>query len=189
MKTNQILMTYGYKPVFVFASLAAFGRGLLELYRPAYWNPRTALDYAAVAGTSLMLLLLALGLWGFFRQHAVSSSRAAFIWRAGIVTSCISAAIVGISNFVEDAFSVKGLGYVWVVGILVLFEGLLTAGVSAFWVKGLPRWTGGLILACAASLLFMASGGLFGLGLALLALGMVDKIPAFSKTLLFLLIG
>ena len=161
----------------IFAGLAAFGRGLLELYRPDYWNPRTALDYAAVAGFSLMLRLLGLGLWGFFRQHPVSSNRAAFIWRAGIVASCISAATIGMSNFVEDALGIKGLGIVWVTGILVLTAGLLLSGLSAFWVQGLPLLTGGLLLMSAIGLLFMASGGRFGLEPALLALGLLKINP------------
>jgi hypothetical protein len=177
MTTNHIPLTTWYKPVLMFAGLAAFGRGLVELYQPDYWNPRTALDYTAVAGTSLMLLFLALGLWGFFRRHAVSSSRAATIYQTAIVTSCISAAIVGISNFMEDAFGIKGLGYVWVVGILVLFASLLVAGLSAFWVQDLPLLTGVLLLISAIGLLFMDSVGLFGLGLALLALGLLKNNP------------
>lgn len=175
MTTNPISLISRYNPVLVFAGLAAFGRGLLALYQPDYWNPRTALDYTAVAGTSLMRLLLGLGLWGFFRQYPVSSSRAAFIYRAGIVASCISATVIGVSNFLEDALGIQGLGDVWVSGILVLTTGLLVSGLSAFRVQGLPRLTGVLLLMSAVGLLFWNSGGLFGLGLALLILGLLNN--------------
>jgi hypothetical protein len=171
MITNQLRPTAWHQPVLMLAGLVAFGRGLIEQYHPDYWNPRTALDYAAVDGTSLMLLPLALGLWGFFQQHPVSSSRVATVWRAGMITSCLSAVAIGVSNFVEDALGIKRLGIVWVVGILVLLASLLVAGFSAFWVQGLPRWTGVLLLIGAIGLLFTASVGWFGLGLALLALG------------------
>ncbi len=174
MATNHIPLTSWYKPVLMFAGLVAFGRGLVELYQPDYWNPRTVLDHTAVAGTSLMLLFLALGLWGFFRQHHVSSSRVATVWRAGIVLSCISAAAIGLSNFLEDALKFPGLGYVWVIGILVLFASLLIAGLSAFWVQGLPRLTGVFLLMSAIGLLFIDSVGWFGLGLALLILGLLN---------------
>jgi hypothetical protein len=89
-----------------------------------------------------------------------------------VAISCISAAAIGLSNFFEDALDFQGLGSVWVIGILALFAGLLAAGLSAFWVKGFSPLVGGLLLVGAAGLLFITSFGWFGLGLALLALGL-----------------
>jgi hypothetical protein len=150
-----------------------FARAVIELYRPDYWNPRTPLDYAAVAGTSLALLTLAFGLWGFYLYKPAPPSRAQSVWRGAVMATCGSATIVGISNFIEDALGVQGLGFVWVIGILTLLTGLLIAGVSALWVKAFSRWVGGLILLCAFSLPFIAGGGMFGPGLALSVLGLL----------------
>ena len=89
------------------------------------------------------------------------------------MVTCVSALTIGISNFLEDALSVKGLGDVWVIGILSLTAGVLIAGLSAFWIKGFSRWVGALFLVCAIGLLFTETNGQFGLGLALLTLAVL----------------
>jgi hypothetical protein len=152
------------------AGLTWLTRAIIALYGPDYWSPRTPLDYAAVIGTSVALILTAVGVWGFYRNHPAPSGQAQTVWCVGIAVTCISALTVGVSNFVEDALNVKGLGYVWAFGILTLTAGLLIAGVSAFWVHGFSRWVGALFIVCALGLLFTESNGWFGLGLALLAL-------------------
>ena len=167
--SNPIL----HRPALIAAGLAWLARATIGLYKPDYWSPRTPLDYAAVVGTSLALLLLAVGLWGFYLQNPVSPGRAQTIWRMGIVVACISALTIGLSNFIEDALNVNGLGYVWVIGILALTAGLLIAGLSALWVKEFSRWVGGLLIVCVIGLLFTEANGQFGLGLALPALGIV----------------
>jgi len=162
--------TQWHRPALILAGLVWLARAVLALYGPDYWSPRTPLDYAAVVGTSVALILTAVGVWGFYQHHPVPPSRAQTVWRVGIIATCVSALTVGISNFLEDALIVSGLGYVWAFGILTLTAGLLMAGVSAFWVLGFSRWVGFLFLVCAIGLLFTESNGWFGLGLALLAL-------------------
>jgi hypothetical protein len=160
--------------VLIAGGLAWLTRAVIGLYGPAYWSPRTWLDYVAVAGTSLGLLLLGLGLWSFHRAYAAPPGRARTIWSAGIALACASSFTVGVSNFVEDALRVRALGIVWVIGALVLLAGLLIAGLGALWLRGLPRRVGVLLLVCAAGLLFTEWNGLIGLGLALLALGLTS---------------
>lgn len=53
------------KPVLIAGGMVWLIRaGLALVFQPDYWDPQTLLDYVAVAGTSLGLLLLALGVWG-----------------------------------------------------------------------------------------------------------------------------
>lgn len=169
----SILSIQWRRPALVAAGCAWLVRGVIALYGPDYWSPRTPLDYAAVVGTSLALILTALGVWGFYQQHPATPSRAQTVWRVGIMATCVSALTVGISNFIEDALNVNGLGDVWAFGILTLTAGLISAGVSAFWVKDFSRRVGILFLVCAVGLIFTERNGLFGLGLALLALSVL----------------
>ncbi len=162
-----------HRPALIMAGLAWLARAVIALYGPDYWSPRTPLDYAAVVGTSVALVLMAVGLWGFYQHHSAPPSRAQTVWRIGVAVVCISALTVSISNFIEDALGVKALGGVWVIGILALPAGLLIAGISAFWVKDFSRWVGIFFLVCAVGLLFTEWNGLFGLGLALLALAVL----------------
>lgn len=163
-------LTKPHQSILVLAGLAWLARAVMALYGPDYWSPRTPLDYAAGVGTSAALILTAVGVWGFYQHYPAPPGRAQTAWRVGITVTCVSALTIGISNFVEDALNVNGLGYVWVIGILSLTAGLLIAGLSAFWIKGFSRWVGPLFLACAIGLLFTESNGQFGLGLALLTL-------------------
>ena len=165
-----------HKPALIVAAIFCFTRGAIELFEPGYWNPRISLDYAAVVGTSLLLLFLAIGLWGFYQHHPAPPSRAQRVWRISVTISCLAAAMVAVSNFLEDAVGFNELGIVWVFGVVVLTLSMIIAGISAFWVKGFPKWVGGLLLVSTVGLFLMESGGLFALGLALLALGML-KIP------------
>jgi hypothetical protein len=165
-----------YKPALIAAAIFCFARGAMVRYRPDYVSPQTPLDYAAVVGTSLLLLFLAIGLWGFYLHHPATPSKARSVWRFSVAISCLSAATVAVSNFFEDALGFKELGIVWVYGTLFLVLGMLIASISAFWVQGFPKWVGGLLLVSIVGLYMMESGGLFGLGLALLALSFL-KFP------------
>lgn len=158
------------RPTLISAGIAWLVRGVIAFYGPDYWSPHTPLDYAAVVGTSLALFLMAVGIWGFYLQNPAPVGRAQTAWRVGITVTCVAALTISISNFTEDALGVSSLGSVWVIGILALLSGLLVAGCSALWVNGFSHWVGGLFLICAAGLLLMESGGMFGIGLALLVL-------------------
>lgn len=159
------------------AGLAWLARAAIGLFGPDYWRPRLPLDYAAVAGTSLALILTAAGVWGVYRHHPAPPSRAQRAWRAGVWLTWASALTIGVSNLLEDAVGLRALGSVWVIGIVTLLIGLLIAGASAFWVPGL-RWpVGGLLLVCALGLLFIEWNGMFAMGLALFALGLSKGNP------------
>lgn len=162
-----------HKLALIAAGLACLARAVIGLYEPDYWSPRTPLDYAAVVGTSLALALLALGVWGFYAQHPAPPSRAQIVWRIGVAVTCVSALTVGLSNFIEDAVGVKALGVLFPIGMVTLLVGLLSAGLSAFWVKEFQPWVGGLFWMGAIGILYIERGGLFGLGLALLALAVL----------------
>lgn len=166
--------TNPYWLILSLAGLTWLARAFIALYGPDYWSPRTPLDYAAVIVTSVALMLTAVGVWGFYQHNPAPSSRAQTIWRIGIAITCVSAFTVGVSNFIEDALNVKGLGIVWVIGIIALLVGLLIAGVSAFWIKSFSPWVGVLFIVCALGLLFTEANGQFGMGLALLALGLLQ---------------
>jgi hypothetical protein len=162
-----------HKSALIIAGLAWLVRAVIALHGPDYWSPRTPLDYAAVVGTSVALLLTAVGMWGFYHRHPAPPSRAQTVWRMGIAVTCVSALTVGVSNLIEDALNVKGLGVVWAIGIVALLVGLLIAGISAFWVPGFSRWVSILFLLCALGLLFTEANGQLGLGLGLLALSLL----------------
>jgi hypothetical protein len=158
------------KPTLIGAGIAWLVRGVMAFYGPDYWSPRTPLDYAAVIGASLALFLMAVGIWGFYLQNPAPASRAQTAWRVGLTVTCVAALTISVSNFIEDALGVSSLGTVWVIGILALLVGLLVAGFSALWVNDFSRWVGSLFLVCATGLVLMESGGMFGMGVALLVL-------------------
>lgn len=164
-----------FRPIILTAGLVWLIRAVIGLINPDYWNPRTPLDYAAVIGTSTALILTALGIWGFYRDHPAPSSRAQNVWRWSIFLICVASFTIGISNFIEDALHVEGLGYVWVIGTLALTAGLLSAGISAFWLHGFSRWVGVLFLLVTLGLLFTEMNGQFGTGLAFVALSFVTN--------------
>lgn len=174
-----------HRPVLAAAGLVFVLRAAIGLFNPDYWSPQSPLDYAAAASTSLAFVCLSVGLWGFSRSRPgrpTRPSRAHAAWRIAVSVCWFSAAAIGVSNLLEDVLGLKALGIVWVVGILALLAGLLGAGASAFYVQGLPRWVGGLLLAGAVGLLFIGSWGFWVMGLALLALAVLDGI--FRRSLL-----
>jgi hypothetical protein len=173
MFPTSVQSIHWHQPALLAAGLTWLARAAMALYKPDYWSPRTPFDYAAVIGTSAALILTAEGVWGFYQHHPAPPGRAQIVWRFSVLVVCVSALTIGVSNFVEDALNVKGLGIVWVVGILALFAGLLVAGGSALWVPGFSRRVGVLFIVCALGLLFTESNGWFGLGLALLTLGLL----------------
>lgn len=164
-----------FPPALLAAGVVWILRAVIGLYNPDYWNPRSLLDFAAVIGTSLALVLTALGVWGFYRRHPAPPTRAHSVWRWSIYIICISALAIGISNFIEDALLVESLGYVWVFGNLALTAGLLIAGLSAFWLDGFSRWVGVLFLTATLGLLFTEMNGQFGVGVALIALSYIGS--------------
>ena len=128
MNNNQLLdrtqTIQWYKPALIVAAVFCFARGAMVRYHPDYWSPITPLDYAAVVGTSLLLLFLGIGLWGFYLQYPAPPSRARMCGTTAS-PSLVSAVTVAVSNFFEDALGFKELGIVWIYGVSVIVLGML----------------------------------------------------------------
>lgn len=124
---------------------------------PEYWNPVTALDFAAVWLYSAGFLTLALT--AILLGRLVPTRQ---VQRAAIVMA-IAALVTGVANGIEDGLGVKTAGSVYVIGALALLVGTL-ALVVALARAGPPRlaWmAGGLAIGL---LLVSIGGGLVILG-------------------------
>ena len=175
---NQRGVRWG-KPVLIAGGVVWIVRAGLELaFQPNYWNPQGVVDYAAVAGSTLALLLLALGVWSIHlgRQQA-SRTLSSWLWIVGLTLACGGALAAGLANFFEDWLSIKAFGDLFVWGSLALFIGLLLAGISTIRARDVSRWTGWLLIACALGLGTIDSGGGFVIGLSLIGLGAMQKGP------------
>lgn len=134
------------KPSLIISGVIWIGRAVLQVvFKPDYWDPRSAIDYAAVIGTSLELLTLALGMWGIAISQA-SYTQGKVVWKIGIILTCISAILAGTVNLVEDAFGIKSLGFLFPIGTVALVVGLLVSGVSALRIAQLHRSIGWFII-------------------------------------------
>ena len=159
-----------FKPSLIISGVIWIGRAVLQFaFKPDYWDPRSAIDYVAVIGTSLELLTLALGIWGIAIAQA-SYTQEKVVWKIGIILTCISAILAGTVNLVEDAFGIKSIGFLFPIGILALAVGLLVSGVAALRVAQMHRSIGWFIILCLAGLLNIEAGGGIAAGLSLVAL-------------------
>jgi hypothetical protein len=145
--------------------------GLAVVFQPNYWDPRTVVEYTAVAGTSIALILLAVGVWAIHLRQRPQGRWRTWLWRVGIILACSGALVAGIANFGEDWIAIKSLGIFFVVGSLATFVGLLLAGISAIGAAGNTRWTGWLLIACFLGWGSVDLGGGFVVGIALISLG------------------
>lgn len=170
----------GMKSLLIISGVIWIGRTVLEIaFKPEYWNPRSAIDYVAVIGTSLALLTLALGIWGIGISQA-SHAQGRAVWKLGINLACLSALVVGLSNLLEDAFGVAVLGFLFPIGIVALSIGLLMSGVAALRIPQFHRSIGWLLLLCLAGVLFLEFGGGIVVGLSLLALAYTSGAPQYG---------
>jgi hypothetical protein len=165
------------KPVLIISGVVWIIRAGLELvFQPDYWNPQTFIDYVAVAGTSLGLFLLVLGLWGMHLGRQIKPGLSKIVWGMGVGISCVAGVAAGVANFVEDWFGVKSLGDLFVFGMMFLVLGLLLSGISTIRAKDVSRWTGWLLIACAVGFGIIDWGGGFVIGVSLILLGVVRKL-------------
>lgn len=162
------------KPVLIAGGMVWLIRaGLALVFQPDYWDPQTLLDYVAVAGTSLGLLLLALGVWGIHLGRHGQGGLSKLTWSLGIGITCLAAVMVGGANFVEDWFGLKAFGDVFVFGMMFLLVGMILAGQSSLRATDISRWTGWLLLACAVGFGTLDWGGEFVVGTSLVLLGVL----------------
>jgi hypothetical protein len=159
------------KFVLITGGLVWIGRAVLDIvFQPDYWSPQTAVDYTAVSGTSLALILLAIGIWSIHRQQQPQGKWSSWLWRVGIGLACGGALVAGIANFGEDWIAIKSLSTFFVFGSLAMFVGLILGGMSAIGAESFPRWTGWLLMACALGWGSVEEGGGFVVGIALILL-------------------
>lgn len=164
----------------VFGGLIWIGRAFIELvFKPNYWNPQSVIDYLAVFGTSLSLLLLAGTLWMLHTRHQPQGTIRKWLWLFGIMLSIGGGFVAGIANFGEDWFAIKALGTFFIFGSFGLFIGLLISGISAIGSADFSRWLGPLLIACAFGVGFQDQGGGFIVGFSLLILATCLVPPMF----------
>jgi len=157
-------------PVLVIAGLVWSGRAAQEFTGPNYWNPRTPLDYTAVIGTSLAFLLLSVALVGLVRRYPLPATGKQKVWLVGMSLAIVATAVVGVSNFGEDAMGVKAFGSLFAFGGIGTVLGLTAATAGAF-LHPQIRWRlGWFLLAIIAGFAFLEAGGGFVAGIAFLIL-------------------
>ena len=164
------------RPALILGGVVWILRASLEvLFQPDYWNPKSAVDYAAVGSFSLGLFLLALGLIAVHLGRHTERGPRRIAWNLGISLSIVGAVVAGAANFLEDWLGIKAFGDFFVYGLLSLFVGLIVSGISTIRADDISRWTGWLLLACAIGLGLPDQGGLFIVGISLIVLGFIQK--------------
>ena len=155
--------------VVLFATGVVVGaRSLLEFAHPDYWDPVTALDWAAVWLTSIGWILFALSILWLGRLAPTRS-----VIAASLVVAA-GAILTGAANVLEDGFGFKALGTFYVIGIMT--AGLMLPGLAwAFRSAHRPR-LGWLSIALFVGILLTNVGG--GV-LVALSLWSVAAFPAW----------
>ena len=157
-------------------AVACAARAALNLTgEVAYWRPVTTVDYAAVALTSALLILVAATLITLIRPGRPDVARhpvAGRAWPWSLKAAAAGAAAAGVANFVEDWMRVSALGYVFAVGMPLAAAGALVAAVSRLLAPGPGQWRYGLPLAAVLGALILLDLGLWigALGLASLSI-------------------
>lgn len=142
------------------------GRAALEYADPIYWDPDRLLDYIAILGTSLAFLFLSGILWALYRRNPLPTSIKQQLWREGMVLVIVLAAVVSVSNIVDDALGVKAIEVVYGYGGLGMMLGLLLATLGAFLHDETRFRVGWFLLACVLGIVFADNGGWFVVGFA-----------------------
>ncbi|MFH8249583.1 hypothetical protein ACH3VR_04355 [Microbacterium sp. B2969] len=105
--------------VWVATGMAWAFRSLLDLLSPRYFHPVSPLDYLAVWSFTAALLLTGPAVVCLSR---LSWSRSV---RVIAIATGAGAVLAGLANAAEDALRVRGIGDIFVAGMLVLVAGLL----------------------------------------------------------------
>lgn len=121
--------------------------GLIATTGPAYYAPRSGLDYAAVLTYTAGLVLLATCVWWL----KVGAGR----WvRASAAAAAVGLFTAGVANLFEDGLGLP-LGWLYVAAVLVGTVALLAFGVGLLRARIWRR--GGLVMATLAGLLLVSS--------------------------------
>jgi hypothetical protein len=95
-------------------------RAAIELAKPAYWEPVTALDWVAVMTYSVALVLLAPAMIVLIELSGRSRTMKALSAAVGA-----TAVVMAIANFVEDGLGVDAFSRLFVGAALALFAALV----------------------------------------------------------------
>ena len=152
---------------FVIASSLILIRAVLELWDPVYWDPQTALDYAAAILTTLSWVVAGTAFIMWFRATAEQRVR----WLLALAG--IGLAVSGIGNLLEDVFDMNDLGEaLFTNGGLVGAVAIVATAVLVLTVPGPIRWTSVILFVFLVGSVFPDDGGQFVMGVSLLALGL-----------------
>ncbi len=145
---------------FVTAGVLAIGRWLLEYTDVEYYDPQSALDYLAVYSQSAAGIATAAALALLWRAPPVR--RGAFL----LPFAALAFASQSIGNFLEDAVDVDWGEWLFLIGGVGSIFTLAPAALAALSVGSPHRWSG-------AFLLFGATGGMLGVGLAIMGISWI----------------
>jgi hypothetical protein len=166
------------------AGLLWIATGLLYLSGPAYSQPRTILDYAAIAFFSGAMLVTAVAL---LTLSSAAQFRLAWVGSVPAVVGAAGGAIAGLADIGEDWLGIAALASWFFLGWLLLAAGSIGLAIALLIAGG--AWRAAAIVPFAMVIGFTApqvvSGpgpvgaddqgrGLFVVGIAWLALGLVS---------------
>ena len=143
-----------------FAVVGALGvvRGGIGYAHPAYWEPTTRLDWAAIMTFSALLATLA------FAMLLVANEQRG-VGRWALLVGAAGAALASVANALEDGLGLSRFGYPFAAGTALLVIGLLTGGILLSVSRTGSRWLGLLFLGDVAALaLAFDNTGLVALG-------------------------
>jgi hypothetical protein len=124
------------------AGVAYMGRGLMDFGDPAFSDATTPFDYAAVAGTTVAMILLAAAIALLTARGDVTGAAGKLAW---VVVAGL--ALSGTANLLEDAFGVGPVGMFFGVGGFMTVVGLLATGLAGLLDRRNPRTVATVILA------------------------------------------
>jgi hypothetical protein len=127
---------------FAIAGLVWIASGAVAMADPAYYDPVTAIDYAAVGLFSLALGVTAVALLLLETWPAVRVHRAA---RAALLVGVTGGIVASLANFGEDWLRLP-LGWVYVAGVILFYLGMVAAGMVLVARNRELRWIGALLI-------------------------------------------
>ncbi len=143
------------------------------LPEPAYYDPETLIDYAAVVSVAVLLVATGIALFLLWRDPPVARG-SLFLLFAGI-----GGAAEGLGNLFEDAFDFEPAVWAFFGGGLVMMVSLLIAGIAALTVRSPRRWSGLFLLLAVPGAMLGFGIVMMGTAWILLGLWIVSQHRAF----------
>lgn len=134
-----------HRSAFAVAGALAVVRGGIGYAHPAYWEPTTSLDWAAVITFSALLAALAAAM-------LVVANDQRGIMRWPFVLGAVGAALASVANALEDGIGLSRFGYPFAAGTALMVVSLLAGGVVLLIFRAGSRRLGLLFLVDVAAL-------------------------------------